>query len=62
VLVGFGGIVIALFDWGTRSFGALDYSSMMRLIVPSVTALAVGVQIGMAAFLSSILNIKIDKH
>ena len=62
VLVGFGGIVIALLDWGTRSFGALDYSSMMRLIVPSVTALAVGVQIGMAAFLSSILNIKIDKH
>jgi glycosyltransferase involved in cell wall biosynthesis len=61
VLVGVVGILVAVADWRARSFGALDYSRMMRLVVPAVTALAVGVQIGMAGFLSSILDLKISK-
>jgi hypothetical protein len=55
------GIGVAVWDWSARSFGALDYSRMMRLVVPAVTLLAVGVQIAMAAFLSSILDLKISK-
>ena len=61
VLAGVGGILAAVIDWSVQSFGALDYSRMMRLVIPSVTALAVGVQIAMAAFLSSILDLKTSK-
>ena len=61
VLGGLAGIGVAIWDWSARSFGALDYSRMMRLVVPAVTLLAVGVQIAMAAFLSSILDLKISK-
>lgn len=61
MLVGLAGILVAVANWGARSFGVLDYSMMMRLVVPSVTMLAVGVQIAMAAFLSSILDLKTSK-
>jgi len=61
VLIGIVGILVAVADWSARSFGALDYSRMMRLVVPSVTSLAVGVQIAMAGFLSSILDLKTTK-
>jgi hypothetical protein len=61
VLLGVAGILVAVADWSARSFGVLDYSRMMRLVVPAVTLLAVGVQIAMAAFLSSILDLEISK-
>ena len=57
-VLGLGGIGYAVFDWGRHAFGTLDYSTMMRLIVPSVTLLAVGVQIAMWAFLSSVLDLR----
>jgi len=61
VLLGVAGILVAVADWSALSFGVLDYSRMMRLVVPAVTLLAVGVQIAMAAFLSSILDLEISK-
>jgi hypothetical protein len=61
VLLGVAGILVAVRDWSALSFGVLDYSRMMRLVVPAVTLLAVGVQIAMAAFLSSILDLEISK-
>lgn len=61
VLLGVAGILVAVADWSALSFGALDYSRMMRLVVPAVTLLAVGVQVAMAAFLSSILDLEIKK-
>jgi hypothetical protein len=61
VLAGLTGIGIAVWGWSARSFGELDYSHMMRLVVPAVTMLAVGVQIGMATFLSGILALKVTK-
>lgn len=61
VLLGAAGIVAAIADWGSRSFGSLDYTQMMRLVVPSVTFLAVGVQVAMVAFVSSILDLEVSK-
>jgi hypothetical protein len=58
VLFGLGGVAFAVFYWGRHAFGTLDYSTMMRLIVPSVTALAVGAQVAMWAFLSSVLDLR----
>jgi hypothetical protein len=34
---------------------------MMRLVIPAVTFLSVGIQVIMAGFLSSILDLKITK-
>lgn len=61
VIAGMIGIVAAVVDWEARDFGELDYSSLMRLIVPSITLLAVGVQIVMGAFLSSVLDMKVAR-
>jgi len=62
-LVGVGvvGVLGAVVVWSDESFGPLDYTRMMRLLIPAVTALAVGMQIVMGAFLSSILDLKVTK-
>ena len=51
------GTAIAFFRWGGTSFGNLDESAIARLTVPSVTALAAGVEIAFASFFISILRI-----
>jgi hypothetical protein len=60
-LLGVVGVVVAVVYWKSQSFGQLDYTRMMRLVVPSVTCLAVGVQVAMGAFVSSILDLQVDK-
>jgi glycosyltransferase involved in cell wall biosynthesis len=59
VVTGLAGLAWAVVEWGLAEFGKLDYSYMMRLVVPSVTLLALGMQIVMAAFVSGILDLKI---
>lgn len=44
--------------WAVSDFGDLDYSWMMRLVIPSVTMIALGFQIMLAGFFSSILDIR----
>ena len=58
-LVGLTGSSWAFYSWGTDSFGELVPSSMMRLIIPSVTAIVVGIQITLSAFMLSVLKIPI---
>jgi glycosyltransferase involved in cell wall biosynthesis len=48
----------AVFLWAGADFGDLDYSWMMRLVIPSVTMIALGFQIMFAGFFSSILDIR----
>lgn len=57
LVIGIAGVVSAVVFWETRSFGVLDYREMMRLVVPSVTLLGLGVQFIMGGFLSSILDL-----
>lgn len=58
VLLGFAGIAASAYIWARRSFGDLDIAVMMRLIVPSATAMVVGVQLIGAGFLSSVLELR----
>ncbi len=53
------GIGWAVWSWQAKSFGELDYATMMRLLIPSVTVLSLGVQIIMASFLSGILDLPV---
>ncbi len=62
MLFGLGGIAWAVKLWGDAAFSDLDYTWMMRLVIPSVTVLALGVQSIFAGFLSSILDLKLRQR
>jgi glycosyltransferase involved in cell wall biosynthesis len=57
-LAGLAGSVWAVLRWKSHSFGNLDSSEMLRLIVPSVTALTLGFQTILSSFFLSILTLK----
>jgi hypothetical protein len=59
--VGLSGVGIAVWLWVQHALGQLDYSIMMRLLIPAVTLLALGIQVMMASFLSGILDLKVKK-
>lgn len=44
--------------WGLETFGNLDTQFTMRIAIPSLTMIAVGVQISMTAFLLGIIGMK----
>ena len=58
LLGGLGGSVYALHVWSGRAFGPLDPSRMLRLIIPSVTALMLGGEAVLSAFFLSILGLR----
>lgn len=57
-LVGIAGSIYAFIAWGERSFGPLVYSYMMRIVIPSLTFLALGIQIVFMSFFLSVLGLK----
>ncbi len=52
--------VIALAQWGGSSFKHLSYSDTMRIVIPAVVALMLGVQTIFSSFFLSVLGIKRD--
>jgi hypothetical protein len=57
VLSGLGGVTACIWQWASTGFGPLEYSFMLRLLVASMVAVAIGVQIALTAFLLSIVEI-----
>jgi glycosyltransferase involved in cell wall biosynthesis len=57
-LVGLIGSIYAVVFWEQSSFGALDSSKTLRIIIPSVTALALGCQVVLSSFFLSVLGLK----
>jgi len=57
VFSGVASSVYAVHIWRTRSFGPLDPGTMLRTIVPSVTALTLGCQIVLFSFFLSVLGL-----
>jgi len=57
VVLGLVGSAIAFAHWGEASFGPMNASHLARLTVPSVTSLAVGMQVIFASFFISVLQI-----
>ncbi len=58
VIAGLVGLVISLQHWDQHAFGVVDPRHVLRLVVPSVAALALGVQTAVASLFISILQIK----
>lgn len=55
---GIGGSIFAVSGWARASFGALDPYRMLRIVMPSVFALTLGVQVVFSSFFLSILGLR----
>lgn len=60
-LVGLAGSIAAVGEWGRAGFGGLDPSQKMRLVIPSATALILGLQTVFSSFLLSVLGLRIRR-
>jgi hypothetical protein len=58
LLVGLAGSVYAYVNWGEHSFGPLNTSRTMRIVIPSVTSLTLGCQTVLSSFFLSILGLR----
>ena len=58
LVLGMGGSLYALYTWNAQLYGALDPAVTMRIVIPSVTALALGVQVVFSSFFLSVLGLK----
>jgi glycosyltransferase involved in cell wall biosynthesis len=58
---GIAGSAYALVYWGDHSFGSLDYSVALRVVVPSVVLLVIGAQTIFSSFFLSFLGLR-DRH
>lgn len=58
IFLGLGGSVYAVRFWEENSFGALEPSKTLRIIIPSITALTLGCQIVLSSFFLSVLGLK----
>ncbi len=58
VAFGIGGSIFAVSDWAKVSFGNLDFGHTLRIVIPSVFSLTLGVQIICSSFFLSILGLR----
>ena len=54
--LGLGGSLWGVHMWGQAGFGALDYAKTMRLVIPSMLAVTLGVQVVFSSFFGSFLR------
>ncbi len=58
-LSGLGGLLWCTLQWASTGFGPLEYSALMRVLILSLTMLAIGVQVALTGFLLAIVEIPI---
>lgn len=58
VAIGIVGSILAVTGWSRQGFGALDPGRMLRIVMPSVFSLTLGVQIVCSSFFLSILGLR----
>jgi hypothetical protein len=51
-------LLAAVLKWRANQFGALDYSSTMRLVIPGVTAVVLGYLTVLASFFGSVYGLR----
>jgi hypothetical protein len=58
VVLGVGGSIFSVSGWAKGSFGAMDPVHMLRVVMPAVFSLTLGVQIVCSSFFLSILGLR----
>ncbi len=56
-LIGLGGTFFSLYIWEESNFGQLEYSKILRIVIPSVVAIIVGLQTVFSSFFLSVLTV-----
>ena len=59
-MVGLGFLAAAILKWRAAGFGIISYPESLRLVIPAVTCLTLGVQTLFSSFFLSILELKHD--
>ncbi len=59
MIAGFAAVIWAFHQWSAVGFGALDYQHAMRVLILALTALVGGLQLGFAAFLMGVMQIRL---
>jgi glycosyltransferase involved in cell wall biosynthesis len=60
-LAGLGGSIYSLYLWDLQDFGQLNYSSILRVVIPSVFAIMMGLQTIFSSFFLSFLGLNQKK-
>jgi glycosyltransferase involved in cell wall biosynthesis len=58
ILIGIVGSLLSLTIWSETAFGTLDPFKTLRLVIPSLTCLTVGLQMVLSSFFLSVLGLK----
>ena len=58
LIVGGVGVAWAIWGWAQSGFGPIPYNNVMRLLVPSMTAVALAIQLGASGFLASVFTLR----
>jgi glycosyltransferase involved in cell wall biosynthesis len=58
VVLGLAGFLWCVAHWASSGFGPLTYADMLRVLILSLTAMAIGIQLALTAFLGAILGIR----
>jgi glycosyltransferase involved in cell wall biosynthesis len=54
---GLAGLISCMLQWSSTGFGPLEYSAVLRILILSLTAIAIGVQMALTGFLSAIVEV-----
>jgi glycosyltransferase involved in cell wall biosynthesis len=57
IAIGSAAVLVAFVNWWRTGFGALDYASTMRVVVPGATMVTLGVAVVLNSFLCSMLGL-----
>ena len=57
IVAGLAGSIHALGDWGRHLYGALDPDQTLRIVIPSILFLILGVQVVLSSFVLSVLGV-----
>ncbi|HWA63477.1 MAG TPA: glycosyltransferase family 2 protein [Caulobacteraceae bacterium] len=58
LLAGAGGFAWSIFAWAAEDFGPILHSTILRVLIASMTSVAVAVQMGATGFFASVFNIR----
>ncbi|HEY9502896.1 MAG TPA: glycosyltransferase family 2 protein [Pyrinomonadaceae bacterium] len=58
LVIGLGLSIFAVSDWSAHSFGALEPTKVLRLVIPAVTSMMLGSEIILSSFFLSVLGLK----
>jgi glycosyltransferase involved in cell wall biosynthesis len=58
-LGGLVGVIWCILQWASTGFGPLEYSALLRILILSLTSIAIGVQLALTGFLSAIVEIPV---